>query len=107
MTSWAKSTPAIGALNEAETALATPQASRMRRAASGRRKVWQSAVPMVAPRCTTGPSRPALAPQPRETEVRNAEEMPGQNGRPRPPWARASITSGTPPARCLGWIACR
>ncbi len=67
ITSWANSAPAIGALNEAEIADATPAASKLRPCRSGNRSQRAKPLARLAPRWTTGPSRPALAPEPSES----------------------------------------
>ncbi len=95
MTSCANSTPAIGALNEADTALATPQANSVRAATAGRLKRRHSAAAIEAPRCTTGPSRPALAPAPSDRALVMPLPMPLHRPSRSLPCSRASMTSGT------------
>jgi len=76
MTSSAKNVPAIGALNEADTAAATPQPIRLtvseRLSPKTRARREQSA----APRCTTGPSRPTEPPTPMEPALTSAAPSP-------------------------------
>jgi len=55
MASWAKMAPAIGALNEAEIAAATPQPSSTRKPARVRPIDWPKMEATVAPSCTAGP----------------------------------------------------
>ena len=69
ITSWAKKTPAIGALKDAETAAATPQPSRVRATAGVSLSFCVTKDASVAPRCTTGPSRPIEAPKEKEKEL--------------------------------------
>src|SRR5690606_14680569 len=95
----AKRTPAMGALKEAEIALATPAPKRVRRHHSGRLARHAIAVARTAPRWTTGPSRPALAPEPSDRAVTKAESRPSRNLSFRPDKARASMTSATAPVR--------
>ena len=102
MTSWANNTPAIGALKLADIAEATPAASRVRRDQSGSENRSPTALASVAPRWITGPSRPALAPEPREKAVASELTIPSRRLRRRPEIARASITSATPPVRREG-----
>ena len=54
---------------------------------------------MVAPRWTIGPSRPALAPDPSDSTLAMALEQTLLKSRPRPAFARASMTSGTASVR--------
>ena len=57
-TSMAKITPASGVLKPAAIAAATPQHTKVRVLLFGTFKYRPNALPLVAPRCTPGPSRP-------------------------------------------------
>ena len=96
MTSAAKNTPPIGALNVAEIPAAAPHATSVRTIGAGARTTCPSTEPMVEPIWTIGPSRPQLPPKPIEVAEANAL-IPITRGRIFPPRsATASITSGTP-----------
>ena len=96
MTSRAKITPAIGALNVAATPPAAPQATRLRTRSSDIFIIWPNAEPIVEPICTIGPSRPTEPPVPIDSEEA-IDLTRATTGRILPPRrATASITSGTP-----------
>jgi hypothetical protein len=96
ISSRAKNTPAMGALNVAEIPPAAPQATRMRMRASGARSAWPRVEPSAEPICTIGPSRPTEPPEPMH-KAEASDLTTATWGRMRPPFsATASITSGTP-----------
>ena len=96
MTSEAKKTPPIGALNVAEMPLAAPHATKVRTMGDGARQIWPRTEPIAEPICTIGPSRPQLPPNPIQvaeakllTAMTRGRIMPARS-------ATAAITSGTP-----------
>ena len=92
----AKNTPAIGALNVAEMPPAAPHATSSRSSDSGTRMIWPASDPSAEPICTIGPSRPTEPPEPMQTAEASDLTI-GTCGRIRPPsLLTASITSGTP-----------
>ena len=99
ITSWANNTPAIGALKLADTAAAAPDASRTRRAAGDKLNFRSRKAAIAAPRCTAGPSRPTLAPDPIEIADATAETSPARSEMSARCSAPASITSEMPCAR--------
>ena len=102
ITSSAKKTPAIGALNVAEIPPAAPHATRSRSRRSGTRASCPIIEPSAEPICTIGPSRPTEPPDPMQSADASALTT-GTCGRIRPPnSATASITSGTPCPRASG-----
>ena len=107
ITSRAKNTPAMGALNEAATAAATPHPNNVRERCGERPRRSATPPAIDAPRCTIGPSRPAEAPVPRDRMLTQAAATPS-NKRIRPlRMAIASITCATPSARPPGMIKCK
>ena len=102
MTSSAKNTPAIGALNVAAIPPAAPQATSRRSRRSDTRASCPITDPSAEPICTIGPSRPTDPPEPMHSADASALTA-GTCGRMRPPSsATASITSGTPCPRASG-----
>ncbi len=102
ISSSAKNTPAIGALNVAEIPPAAPQATSRRSCDSGSRKSWPATEPRAEPICTIGPSRPTEPPEPMQRADASDLTM-GTCGRMRPPSRlTAYITSGTPWPRASG-----
>ena len=96
ISSSAKKTPAIGALNVAEMPPAAPQATRIRIRDSGTRVSWPSVEPSAEPIWTIGPSRPTEPPPPMQS-ADASDFTTATCGRILPPLsATASITSGTP-----------
>ncbi len=82
----------MGALKEAATAAATPQPSSVRESARPNRRRWAIQDPIVAPKCTTGPSRPTEAPTPIDAALATAALMPTKSDMRPPLSALASIT---------------
>jgi hypothetical protein len=102
MTSSAKNTPAMGALNVAAMPPAAPQATSSRSRRSGTRASCPSTEPRAEPICTIGPSPPTEPPEPMHSAEASALTA-GTGARMRPPSsATASITSGTPCPRASG-----
>ena len=102
ISSSAKNTPAIGALNVAEMPPAAPQATSSRSWDSGRRMSWPVIEPSAEPICTIGPSRPTEPPEPMHSAEASDLTI-GTCGRIRPPRRlTAYITSGTPWPRASG-----
>jgi hypothetical protein len=102
ISSSAKNTPAIGALNVAEIPPAAPHATSRRSCQSGAPTVCPSTDPSADPICTIGPSRPTEPPEP--MQIADASDLTARTcGRIRPPLRlTASITSGTPWPRASG-----
>jgi hypothetical protein len=102
ISSSAKNTPAIGALNVAEIPPAAPQATSSRSCDSGTRSSRPVTDPIAEPICTIGPSRPTDPPDP--IQIADPSDLTtGTCGRIRPPIRlTASITSGTPCPRASG-----
>ena len=96
ISSTAKNTPVMGALNVAEIPPAAPQATSTRSRFSGIRTHWPRLDASAAPICTIGPSRPTEPPVPMHSAEASALTTVTW-GRMRPPFsATAIMTSGTP-----------
>ena len=94
-TSLANSAPAMGALNEAATADATPQPSSVRKRVGVNRSRWPTQLPSIAPIWTAGPSRPTEAPQPIEIALMIMAQIPSFGDIRPARSALASIASAT------------
>ncbi len=101
-TSSANSAPAIGALNEAETAAATAQPSRSRAVTPCAAIRLLTQVEITAARCTTGPSRPEDPPDPSVISEAAAEASPARISTRPSRIAAPSITSATVCTRASG-----
>ena len=102
ISSSAKNTPAIGALNVAEIPPAAPHATSRRSCDSDSRSSWPVTEPRAEPIWTIGPSRPTEPPEPMQTAEASDFTI-GTCGRIRPPSLfTAYITSGTPCPRASG-----
>ena len=106
-TSKAKSAPAMGALNEADTAAATAQPKRSLLVSPDALMRSLTHVEMSPAKCTTGPSRPLEPPVPRVMMDANTDAIPALISTRPSPKAAPSITSATDLARPSGVKKCR
>ncbi|HJN61170.1 MAG TPA: hypothetical protein QF630_09025 [Alphaproteobacteria bacterium] len=86
-------------MNDAETAAATPQPSRVSDSERLSLRRWPSHEARLAPICTAGPSRPTEAPEPIEMVAPSAATTPCLSAIRPPLKTLASTTSATPCGR--------
>ena len=106
-TSSANSAPAIGALNEADTAAATAQPKRSRPVTPSALIRLLTQDEITPARCTTGPSRPLDPPVPSVMIDAAAEASPSRPSTRPSCSAAPSITSETDRTRPSGVNRCR
>ncbi len=96
ITSRAKITPAMGALNTADMPAAAPHPTSILTRSPDSLNIWPMVDPTAAPICTMGPSRPAEPPDPMQMADATALAT-ATRGLITPDFnATAAMTSGTP-----------